>query len=74
MLTDQCTLTISEAADALGCSASYLRIAERLGAIPPPRRTAGGHRRYTAADLERLSEIGIGQGLRKLRGPRGMAQ
>ena len=48
------TLSISEAADELGVSASWLRFGERLGALPHARRTDGGHRFYTPEDLDRL--------------------
>ena len=67
MLTERRPFTVSEAAAELGCSASWLRLAERLGVVPPAPRTEGGQRRYTPRDLEELREIGIGQGLRKLR-------
>ena len=72
MLKEQRTFSIGSAATVLGCSASWLRLAERLGAIPPARRTLGGQRRYTTEDIQQLRAIGIGQGLRKLRTPRRM--
>jgi DNA-binding transcriptional MerR regulator len=67
MLPEQRTLTISRAAAKLGCSASWLRLAERLGVIPPARRTAGGHRYYTPADLDRLRGLGVGSRPRRLK-------
>ena len=74
MLKEQRPFTISEAAAELGCSVGWLRLAERLGVVPRARRTAGGQRRYTSMDLEQLREIGIGQGLPKLREPQRMAR
>jgi DNA-binding transcriptional MerR regulator len=39
-------MTIGEAADRLNVSAAYLRIAERIGTIPPARRAPNGYRIY----------------------------
>jgi DNA-binding transcriptional MerR regulator len=58
--TAQYTLSISQAAEELGVSVSYLRLAERLGVVPEARRSVGGHRRYTVADIEHLRRVGVG--------------
>lgn len=64
MLEKQHTFTISEAAGQLGVTAAWLRFGERLGSLPLARRTAGGHRFYKPADIERLRRLGVGQGKR----------
>jgi len=69
MREERRTFSISEAADELGVSTSWLRFGERLGALPHARRTGGGHRRYTSEDLVRLRRLGVGQ--RKRRMPAG---
>jgi len=51
------TRTISAQAAALGLSADTLRYYERLGLLPPPRRTAGGYRLYGDEAAERLGFI-----------------
>ena len=61
-------LSISQAAEKLGVSISYLRLAERIGTVPDPRRSAGGHRRYTVEDIKRLKRLGIGGRKRQLQG------
>jgi len=48
------TFTISEAAEALGVSVPALRSWELRYNLVAPTRTAGGHRRYTEADIDRL--------------------
>jgi DNA-binding transcriptional MerR regulator len=58
--------SISETAKLLGVSVHYLRLAERLGVVPEARRTVGGHRRYTLADVEQLRRIGVGERKRSL--------
>jgi DNA-binding transcriptional MerR regulator len=60
------TRTISQAAEDLGVTPSWLRFGERLGALPRARRTPGGHRCYTEADIERLRRLGVGQRKRRL--------
>lgn len=47
--TEGCT--IEEAAERTGVSAHTLRYYERIGLLAPVPRGAGGHRRYTDADL-----------------------
>ncbi len=49
------TLSASEAATRTGLSSETLRYYEREGLLPPVRRSTGGHRRYAADDLQRLS-------------------
>lgn len=65
MLKKQGTYSISEAAEALGVSKSWLRFGERLGAIPLARRTPAGWRFYTAEDIERLRRLGVGERKRR---------
>lgn len=62
MLEKRRRFTISEAAEILGVSAGWLRFGERLGSLPAARRTPGGHRFYTPADIECLQRLGVGQG------------
>ena len=59
--SQQQTYSISDVAQALGVSTSYLRLAERLKLIPAARRTAGGHRRYTVKDVAELRLDGVGR-------------
>jgi DNA-binding transcriptional MerR regulator/catechol 2,3-dioxygenase-like lactoylglutathione lyase family enzyme len=49
------TLSASEAAVRTGLSAETLRYYERENLLPPVGRSTGGHRRYGADDLQRLS-------------------
>jgi DNA-binding transcriptional MerR regulator len=60
------TYSISDAAAELGVSASWLRFGERLGSLPPARRTQGGWRYYTPEDIERLRRLGVGERKRLL--------
>ena len=48
-------LSIAEAAEASGLSVHTLRYYERTGLLEPVRRNGSGHRRYRAADLERIT-------------------
>lgn len=57
----QHALTIGQAADALGVSASWLRFGERLGALPLARRNPSGWRYYTPEDIKRLRRLGVGR-------------
>ena len=66
MLEKQRTLTIGQAADALGVSSSWLRFGERLGALPLARRTPSGWRYYTPEDIERLRRLEVGERKRRL--------
>jgi DNA-binding transcriptional MerR regulator len=53
--TPERTLGIAEAAEASGLSAHTLRYYERTGLLEPVSRNGSGHRRYRAADLERIT-------------------
>ena len=66
MLKEQRTLRISQAANALGVSAAWLRFGERLGALPLARRNQSGWRYYTPEDIERLRRLGVGERKRHL--------
>jgi DNA-binding transcriptional MerR regulator len=66
MLKGQRTFTISQAADELGVTASWLRFGERLGSLPLARRNQSGWRFYTASDVERLRRLGVGERKRRL--------
>jgi DNA-binding transcriptional MerR regulator len=68
MLKGQRTLTISQAANALGVSPSWLRFGERLGALPLARRHPNGWRYYTPSDIERLRHLGVGERKRRFEG------
>jgi DNA-binding transcriptional MerR regulator len=68
MLKEQRTLTISQAADALGVTPTWLRFGERLGALPLARRNQSGWRYYTPEDIERLRRLGVGERKRRLAG------
>jgi DNA-binding transcriptional MerR regulator len=70
MLSGQHTYRIGEAAEELGVTTGYLRLGERLGALPRARRTPGGWRFYTPEDIERLRQIGVGERKRRLAGAR----
>ena len=50
-------LKIGELADRLGVSRDALRFYERVGLLPPPPRTAAGHRLYGEEDVHRLELI-----------------
>jgi DNA-binding transcriptional MerR regulator len=60
------TFTISEAAEELSVSTSWLRFGERLGALPLARRNQSGWRYYTPEDIERLRRLGVGERRRHL--------
>ena len=68
MLREHGTRTISQAANELGVSPSWLRFGERLGALPLARRAASGWRYYTKEDIERLQRLGVGERKRRLEG------
>ena len=48
-------LSIAEAAESSGLSTHTLRYYERTGLLEPVSRDGSGHRRYRAADLERIT-------------------
>jgi DNA-binding transcriptional MerR regulator len=58
--------TISQAADELGVTASWLRFGERLGSLPLARRSPNGYRFYTPANIDRLRRLGVGERKRRL--------
>ena len=64
-------MTRGEVARRSGLSPSTVRYYEQLGLLPEPRRTSGGYRVYTEADLERLYVIKrakeLGFSLRRVR-------
>ncbi len=47
-------LSVGELASRAGVRPDTIRYYERAGVLPPPRRSDGDHRRYGAADLDRL--------------------
>ncbi len=50
-------LSRGELARRTGCNIETIRYYERIGLLPPPPRTAGGHRVYGRALLKRLNFI-----------------
>src|SRR4051812_45465941 len=50
-------LTISKLADAAGTHLETVRYYERIGLMPEPERSEGGHRHYAPAHLQRLKFI-----------------
>lgn len=50
-------LSIGELAHHTGTKVPTIRYYEEAGLLPPPARTAGNQRRYTAAHLERLTFV-----------------
>ena len=66
MLKDQRLLTINQAAVELNVTSAWLRLGERLGALPLARRNQSGWRYYTAEDIERLRRLGVGEQKRRL--------
>lgn len=65
MAIDQDTgpLSVGQLAARAGVRPDTVRYYERAGLLPRPRRTGGDHRRYGAADLDRLLFIRGGQRL-----------
>lgn len=50
-------LRVGEVAERLGVSASTIRLWERRYGLPGPLRSVGGHRRYSAANVEQLRAV-----------------
>lgn len=50
-------LTIGALSAQTGCNVPTIRYYEEIGLLPPPQRTASGHRSYRDADLKRLAFI-----------------
>ena len=71
MLEKRRTYSISEAAEELGVTPSWLRFGERLGALPQARRHPNGWRFYTSEDLGRLRKLGVGERKQRLGEPDG---
>jgi len=55
---DHPVLTMSQAADLLGVQAAFLRSLDSSGALHP-HRSAGGHRRYSRAQLRIAARIRV---------------
>ncbi|MEQ9333744.1 helix-turn-helix domain-containing protein [Thalassobaculum sp.] len=51
------TLTIGQAAGAVGCNVRTIRYYEQIGLLPAAVRTDGNQRRFVVSDLRRLSFI-----------------
>jgi DNA-binding transcriptional MerR regulator len=68
MLGERDALTISEAAEALSVSVSWMRLGERCGTLPRARRTSGGWRMYAPEGIERLRRLGVGERKKRLAG------
>jgi DNA-binding transcriptional MerR regulator len=66
VLKERQTSTIGEASETLGVTRHWLRIGERLGALPHARRNQSGWRYYTPEDIERLRRLGVGERKRRL--------
>jgi DNA-binding transcriptional MerR regulator len=71
MVTEHPVFSISQAAQELGVTPSWLRFGERLGALPLARRSTSGWRYYTPEDIERLRRLGVGERKRRLEGRNG---
>jgi DNA-binding transcriptional MerR regulator len=54
---DVLTWGVSAAADQTGVAAGTLRTWDRRYGVGPAERTAGGHRRYSADDIERVRRM-----------------
>jgi hypothetical protein len=63
---DSTIFHIGEAARQLGVTPKHLRLLEREGRIPPPRRDFNG-RVFTGFDLALLQGMGVGKRPRRLR-------
>ena len=64
MLETRQTFTITQTAEELGVTPSWLRFGERLEAMPLARRDSNGWRFYTQEDIKRLRQLGVGQSKR----------
>lgn len=54
---DEVALRVGEVAERLEVSASTIRLWERRYELPRPVRSTGGHRRYSAANVEQLRAV-----------------
>ena len=50
-------LSIGALSKATGCNIETIRYYERIGLLPKPLRTEGGHRQYGEAELKRLTFV-----------------
>ena len=55
--TAEAPITRGELAKRSGCNLETIRFYEKIGLLPPPRRSPGGHRQYSADDQRRLRFI-----------------
>ena len=58
-MTDSRTLTIREVAARTGIAAPTLRMWETRHGFPVPTRLPSGHRRYSAADVDRIQRVAL---------------
>jgi ATP:cob(I)alamin adenosyltransferase len=69
-IQDRTEWTIGELADAAGITVRTLRHYDHIGLLVPDDRSVGGHRRYSAVEVERLYRIvalrGLGFGLAEI--------
>ena len=56
-------MRIGELGRATNTRAETIRYFERIGLLPPPARTGGNYRHYTATHLQRLNFIRHARGL-----------
>ncbi len=56
-------LTIGQLSRRTGCGIETVRYYERIGLVPPPARTEGGHRLYSDQEARRLAFIRRGRDL-----------
>ncbi len=54
---EELTWGVSAAAEQAGVAAATLRTWDRRYEVGPAERTAGGHRRYTAPDIDRVRKM-----------------
>ena len=57
LTTTQAPITRGKLAKRFGCHLETVRYYEKIGLLPPPTRTAGGHRLYQIDDQRRLRFI-----------------
>jgi MerR family mercuric resistance operon transcriptional regulator len=51
------SLAIGDLSHRTGCNVETIRYYERIGLLPPPRRSASRYRRYDADDVRRLAFV-----------------
>jgi len=62
-MTGTVTMTIGELSRRTGCVVETIRYYERIGMMPDPPRSAGGHRMYNEGHEKRLTFIRRGRAL-----------